>query len=106
MATKKNNYITAELDWAEQQLATWREYIDSNPIPQLKDRKDFKETKTGGVIPMVVATIESQIKCIQDTMTRYLQLLEVVNKMREAEAQKEKEVRGGGDVPYRMRNKE
>jgi hypothetical protein len=36
-------------------------------------------------------------------MKEYLALLSEVNKMREIEAQKEKEVRGGGDVPYRMR---
>lgn len=104
MATKKNNYISAELDWAEAQLKTWRDYIDANPINELKDRKDFKETKTGGVIPMVVQTIEAQIKCIQDTMTKYLQLLEVIDKLREKEEQL-KEAKAGGDIPFRMRGK-
>lgn len=98
MATKKNTYITAELEWAETQLQTWREYIDANPINQLKDRKDFKETKTGGVIPMVVQTIEGQIKCIQDTMTKYLQLLEVVEKLREKESLKKTLVRGDANL--------
>jgi hypothetical protein len=104
MGVKKNNYISAELDWAEAQLKTWRDYIDANPINQLKDRKDFKETKTGGVIPMVVQTIEAQIKCIQDTMTKYLQLLEVIDKLREKEEQL-KEAKSGADIPFRMRNK-
>ena len=40
---------------------------------------------------MVVSTIESQIKSIRDTMKEYLALLAEVNKMREVEAQKQKE---------------
>jgi hypothetical protein len=35
MATKKQSYVSAELDWAESKLAEWREYIDQNPIPDL-----------------------------------------------------------------------
>jgi hypothetical protein len=60
MAKKANNYITAELDFAEEQLASWKEYVLSNPFPTLKDRVELKQTKTGGVIPMVVSTIEQQ----------------------------------------------
>lgn len=94
MAAKKNNYITAELDWAEEQLASWKAYIDANPMHELKDRLSFKETKTGGMIPMVVASIEQQGKYIQDTMKNYLALLEVVDKLREAEEVKQTKVRG------------
>ena len=58
MATKKNsNYISMELEWAEEQLATWKEYIDAHPLHKLKDRKDMKETNTGGTIYQVVSTI-------------------------------------------------
>lgn len=92
--SKKNNYINADLDWAEQQLRTWREYIDMHPIALLTDRKDWKEMKNGGRLPVVVQTIEAQIKCIQDTMDKYLRLLEVVNNLREKEDQKQIQARG------------
>lgn len=88
MATKKEVYITAELDWAEEKLREWREYIDINPLDKLEDRIKWKETKAGGMMPMVVASIESQIKSIRDTMKEYLMLLEQVNKMRESEEKK------------------
>lgn len=97
MAGKKDIYISAELDWAEEKLAEWRDYIDSNPIPELKDRIEWKPTARGGAIPMVIASQESQIKCIRDTMKEYLALLEQVNKLREIEA-KRLEARGGKDV--------
>jgi hypothetical protein len=102
MATAKKIYIDAELDWAEQKLNEWREYIDNNPIDKLKDRIEWKPTAKGGTMPMVVASIESQIKCIRDTMKEYLALLEQVNKMRQAEEHKKKDVRGGGERPSRM----
>jgi hypothetical protein len=43
---------------------------------------------------MVVASIESQGKFLQETMKNYLALLDVVNKLREAEEQKKEKIRG------------
>jgi len=88
MATKKNNYISAELDWSEEQLKSWRAYIDANPIHELKDRIEWKPTSKGGTMPMVIASIEQQGKFIQETMKNYLALLEVVDKLREKEEAK------------------
>ena len=101
MAKKANNYITAELDFAEEQLASWKEYVLANPFPTLRDRVELKQTKTGGVIPMVVSTIEQQGKFLQDTMKNYRQVLEIGNNLREKEEAK-KEARGAGTVPPRM----
>lgn len=94
MATKKNNYINAELDFAEEQIATWKAYIQQNPFEELKDRIEWKPTKGGGTMPMVVASIEQQGKFLQETMKNYLSLLEIVNNLREKEEAKT-ELRGG-----------
>ena len=51
----------------------------------------------GGQTWVVTASAEAQIKCVQDTLTKYLQLLEVVNNLREKEEAK-KEARGGAKV--------
>lgn len=101
---KKEIYISAELDWAEEKLQEWREYIDANPIPKLVDRMDYKETKNGGMMRTTVATIEQQIKSLRDTMKEYLALLEQVNKMREADEKKQEIARGGFSTPHRMLN--
>lgn len=93
MATKKTVFVEAELEWAEEQLSQWKEYVDANPLIELKDRLDFKETKNGGMVKTVIASIESQGKFIQDTMKNYLSLLKEVGNMREQEEQK-KQVRG------------
>jgi len=103
MAIKKvNNYISAELEFAETSLQQWREYIEANPIPEIKDRWGVKEMPKGGQTWVVTATAESQIKCVQDTLTKYLQLLEVVDRLREKEEVK-KEARGSASVPHRMK---
>jgi len=101
MAVKKNTYITAELDWAESQLESWRTYVDDHPLHTMTDRIEFKPTARGGLIPMVIASIEAQGKFVQETMKNYLSLLEVVERLREKEEAK-KEARGSGSVPPRM----
>lgn len=85
---KKEVYTSAELDWCEQKLLEWKEYIDQNPIHALKDRIEWKPTAKGGTMPMVIASVESQIKSLRDTMKEYLSMLQQVEAMREKEAQK------------------
>ena len=100
-ATTKTTYINTELEWAEEQLKSWKAYVDKNPLHELKDRIEWKPTAKGGMLPMVIASIESQGKFIQDTMKNYLALLEVVDNLRAKEEAK-KEARGSGSVPHRM----
>jgi hypothetical protein len=98
MATKKaNTYINTELEWAEEQLMTWKAYVDANPLHTLQDRINWKPTAKGGTMPMVIASIEQQGKFIQETMKNYLTLLEVVNNLREKE-EKKIELRGDSQV--------
>ena len=78
-APKKTTYINTELDWAEQQLSSWKQYVDANPMHELKDRIEWKPTSKGGMLPMVIASIE------------------VVDKLREKEESKI-EIRGNGDL--------
>ena len=103
MALTKKTYITAELDWAEAQLSTWREYIDNNPLNEMKDRIEWKPTAKGGLLPMVIASIEAQGKFVQETMKNYLALLEVVDNLRQKE-DAVKIARGASVVPHRMQN--
>jgi hypothetical protein len=98
---KKQTFIDIELSWAEEQLKSWRAYVDANPINELKDRIEWKSTAKGGMLPMVIASIEQQGKFIQETMKNYLALLKEVDAMREKEEVK-KEARGSGTVPHRM----
>lgn len=101
MALKKTTYVNAELEWAEEQLLSWKQYVDAHPLHQLADRIEWKPTAKGGMLPMVIASIEAQGKFIQETMKNFLALLEVVEKLREKEEAK-KEARGSGTVPMRM----
>lgn len=94
MAVKKNTYISMELEWAEKQLESWKAYIDANPIDKLKHDIEWKATKGGGTIPMVIASIQQQGKFIQETLKNYLALLKDVDMMREKEDVKKSNPRG------------
>jgi hypothetical protein len=94
---KKEIYTSAELIWCEQKLLEWKEYIDQNPIAELTDRLSYKTTSNGGSIPMVVASVESQIKSLRDTMKEYLLMLQQVEAMREKEVEKAK-ARGSQEI--------
>ena len=72
MAIKKTTFINAELEWAEEQLHSWKSYVDANPLHELKYRIEWKPTAKGGMLPMVIASIEAQGKFIQETMKNYL----------------------------------
>lgn len=98
---KKTTYINTELEWAESQLQSWKQYVDMNQLHELKDRIEWKPTAKGGMMPMVIASIESQGKFVQETMKNYLALLEVVDNLRNKEEAK-KEARGKESVPHRM----
>lgn len=95
--SKKKSFINIDLDWAEEQLASWKAYVDANPLHELKDRIEWKPTSKGGTMPMVIASIEQQGKFIQETMKNYLALLKEVDVMREREDQKV-EARGKGEI--------
>jgi len=97
MATKKT-FIDVELEWAEEQLSSWKAYIDANPLHELKDRVGEKITARGGVIPYVIANIEAQGKFLQETMKNYLALLKEVDGMREKEDVKKSTPRGHQDL--------
>lgn len=97
MATSKKTYVNTELEWAEEQLKSWKAYVDMNPLHELKDRIEWKPTAKGGMLPMVIASIEAQGKFVQETMKNYLALIEVVDKLREKEENKI-EVRGNGGL--------
>lgn len=103
MATKKNSFITVDLDFAEEMLAKWKQYTLENPYNEVQDRKEMQMTKTGGSFYTVVQTKEQIQKSLRDTLKDYLNMLEVVNKLRESEEAKQ-EARGNKDVPHRMSN--
>lgn len=98
MATKKeNSYIELELEWLQNRSEDLKAYVDANPLAGLKDRMSYKTTSNGGSLPMVVASIESQVKSIRDTLKDYAYLCDAIDKLREKEDAKSK-ARGNQQV--------
>lgn len=102
-AKKKNSFITAELEFAEFQLQSWKQYILDNPIDKITDRRGEKELPNGQIARnAILSTKEQIIKSVQDTMEKYLKMLAVVDDLRAKEEAKSSNVRGGGTIPPRM----
>lgn len=89
MAKKKQELlIEYELQFLEEKLKELKDYIKANPFNSLADRMAYKETKTGGVIPIVVANKEAQRKDLTQALKDYAEILRTVESMREKEAAK------------------
>ena len=95
MATKKiNTYIGQELEWLEGKANELKQYVDDRPFHKLTDRIHFKETKNGGAMPMISATIESQLAALTKALKEYADIIRVVNDMREQEDKKQQMRKG------------
>lgn len=107
MATqKKQLLIEYELEFLEQKLEELKEYIAANPFSKLTDRMAWKETKSGGAIPICIANKEAQRKDLTQALKDYAEILRTVDSMREKEEAKEKSARGGAKIPHQMRMQE
>lgn len=103
MATKKAaSFIEYELEFLEKKLEELKDYIESTPFSELDDRMAYRETKTGGSIPMCIATKEAQRKDLTQALKDYADILRTVDTLRSNEEQK-KEARGNSGVPPRMK---
>jgi len=103
MATKKNNYITEELDWLEQRANEIKEEVETNPYNSLSDRIVMLEGAKGPS-EKVVSNKEAQQKARREALKDYSFLIEAIGKLREAE-EKKIEARGGQSVGGMMKRK-
>lgn len=105
MAIKKNSYITAELLFAEEQLASWKKWLQENPYNDIGDRKEVQlNKKTGGSFLTTVQTKEAIQKAHRDTLKEFLAMSEVLNRLRAADDFKQQEAKGGKEIPVRMQS--
>jgi hypothetical protein len=102
MAVKKNSYVDFELEWLQEKADQLKTYVDNNPFHELVDRLAWKSTANGGQMPLVVATIEAQIKSLTQALKDYAQIIEVIDKLREKEEQKA-EARGSQEINGKMK---
>jgi len=106
MAGKKNNYISADLDFAEEMLEKWKKYTLDNPYDEVEDRKEMQMTKTGGSFYTVVQTREQIQTGLRNTLKEYLAMVEVVKRLREEKEAEQAAAKGNANIPSRMNKKD
>lgn len=103
MATKKpNTYIEYDLEWLRKKIDELKQYVDDRPFDKLTDRIEWKQTGKGGMMPMVIQTIEGQLKLLKEILKDLPTMLSAVDQLEQQEEDKKKESRGGEDIPTRM----
>ena len=103
MAKKKNFYIAYDLEFLEEKVKELKIYIEERPFSELQDRIEFRETKIGGMIPMVVATIEAQRKDLTAAMKEYAEMLSIIKNLKAEEEASQLNAKGSVNIPHRMR---
>ncbi len=93
-AKKKSNYIEYELEFLETKAEELKEYIQDRPFSKLIDRMAYKETKNGGLIPTIVANIETQRKDLTQALKDYAEIIQTIAGMREKSDIKKSSPRG------------
>ena len=104
MAIKKiGTYATFSLSWLSNKAKELMDYVDSRPLNLLSDRIAYKETKAGGVIPVVIATIEQQRADLSKAVKDYADISIQIKKLMDDEKLKSIETRGDIEIPDIMR---
>lgn len=99
MAKKRELLITDELNTYEQMVEESIAYVKSIKLSELEDRIEWKPTGKGGMMPMVIASKESQVKSYFDSMEKIPKLLNGLDELRNKYADVIKETRGDVSVP-------
>lgn len=111
MATpkKKTNYIGYDLDWLEQQYKQLKNWCEDKLNGGIEDRIEMLESTRGNPIMKLIASEETQIKCLRDTLKELPSMLLEINRLRkiaDEEDSTETTVRGGHDIPGFMEDAE
>lgn len=108
-AKKKTNYIGYELKWLEKKCKQLQEWVEAKLDGGITDRIEVMESTRGNPIIKVIASEETQIKCLRDTLKELPNMLMEINRLRklaEEEDAGEPNVRGNHEVPGFMEDDE
>lgn len=95
---KKKLLITEELEWYEKKINQIKQYIESIDPGSLTDRIEWKPTSKGGMMPMVIASKEAQMKSFSEQLEKTAKLLDVLDELRNKYAEKEMLTRGDVEI--------
>jgi hypothetical protein len=98
MAKSKDTYVSYELEFLEKKAEELKQYVESHPFDSLDDRVRYREVRGGGMIPVVVSTIEQQITSLTKALKDYAEIIGTIAMMREKEEAKKLISRGDQDI--------
>lgn len=108
MATTKKQTALTEyaIDFLKQKNQELMEYIKSRPFPELRDRIEWKQTKAGGLMPMVIASIETQRKDLSQALIDFADIQQRIKVLEQDEEKlKQLDAKGQQGIPFSMRRR-
>lgn len=100
---KKSNYVSYKVEMLRNKADELEQYMIDRPFDKLTDRIEWKPTSKGGQIPMVIQTIEGQVKMLKEILKDLPSIIEAIDKLEQIEESKKKVALGSSEVPLRMR---
>lgn len=85
----KHLTIEEELKWYEKKFTDAKAYVDGIDLANLTDRIEWKPTSKGGMLPMVIASKESQFKSFLDGMKELPKIMDALDNLRNKYAEKQ-----------------
>lgn len=108
-AKKKTNYIGYELEWLEKKCKQLQDWVEAKLDGGISDRIEVYESTRGNPIIKVIASEETQIKCLRDTLKELPNMLIEINRLRKIANEEETGdagIRGDHKVPGFMDEEE
>jgi predicted patatin/cPLA2 family phospholipase len=103
MATKKkSNYVGNDLLWLEKQYGKLKEWCEDKLDGGIQDRIEVYESTRGNPIIKVIASEETIVKALRDTLKEIPSMLLEINRLKKQVEEDESEdggVRGNHDIP-------
>lgn len=103
MATKKkSNYVGNDLLWLEKQYNKLKEWCEEKLDGGITDRIEVYESTRGNPIIKVIASEETIVKALRDTLKEIPSMLLEINRLKKQVEEDEQEdggVRGDHDIP-------
>lgn len=105
MPKQPKSYIGVEIEWLEQIVREYREYIDSyRPFKdKIEDRTDVQPNAKGVPIIKIIATKEDTIKALMIVLKEMPSLMKSLDELREKRAVSSLETRGDVEIPGMMK---
>jgi hypothetical protein len=103
MAVNKGNYISLELQYLEDKIASMRKALDTYNLDDLQHEYGPKELPNGRVVNGIINSKNDQLKTVAFIMEKLPKMLSALDELREKEDKKKLATKGDVEMSFMMK---